>query len=369
MTRGQGEHRGAAAVGIVTLAAREGGSNAMSPNARINRPAVGRGNRGGPATAGTAWRRRVARNAPGERPFPVATAHCRANMYPDGHVTLRARDNGESAAIWRALGNATRRRMVDALRVAPHSTGELATALGISRFAVMKHLHVLARAGLITAAREGRLRWNRLNTVPLQELYRRWVRPEEAVHAERILRLQDHLSLHLEQSMGKRTEFRSLDIVVELEVAAPSARTWQAVTEDISQWWPAQFYTGSAPRRFVVEGFVGGRVYEDWNDGEGSLFGTVTAYQAPRLLQWAADMSAEHGGPARTVTTIKVEPGTAPGSSRITFRDTPFGSLSPKVEAELAQGWRWLMESCLRPYLESGKRPERPATLEGAANA
>ena len=39
----------------------------------------------------------------------------------------------------------------------------------------MKHLDVLERAGLITIRREGRVRWNHVNPVPIQRICDRWV--------------------------------------------------------------------------------------------------------------------------------------------------------------------------------------------------
>ncbi len=41
----------------------------------------------------------------------------------------------------------------------------------------MQHLSVLERAGLIIVKREGRLRWNYLNPLPLKEIYDRWISP------------------------------------------------------------------------------------------------------------------------------------------------------------------------------------------------
>jgi hypothetical protein len=105
-------------------------------------------------------------------------------------------------------------------------------------------------------------------------------------------------------------------------------------------------------------------VFEDCGDGEGALFGMVTAFEAGVLLQWAGDMSADFGGPARSVTTFRLRPATKNGGTILDFRDTPFGLLSDDAVAGLEQGWRWLLNDCLKPFLEMGRRPERPATLE-----
>ncbi len=79
-------------------------------------------------------------------------------------------------AVWHALGNPLRRRVLDALRGGPRTTGDLAAAFPeVSRFAVMQHLDVLVAADLVVVRREGRERWNHLNPVPIRRIYERWV--------------------------------------------------------------------------------------------------------------------------------------------------------------------------------------------------
>lgn len=78
--------------------------------------------------------------------------------------------------VWRALANPLRRRFLDALRDGPRTTGELAAlAPQVSRFAVMQHLEVLVEGGLVHVRREGRVRWNVLDPVPIRRIYERWV--------------------------------------------------------------------------------------------------------------------------------------------------------------------------------------------------
>ncbi len=55
----------------------------------------------------------------------------------------------------------------------------------------MKHLGVLHEAGLVVARREGRVRWNHLNAVPLRRMYERWVSRYEGAWASGLLSLQE----------------------------------------------------------------------------------------------------------------------------------------------------------------------------------
>lgn len=68
------------------------------------------------------------------------------------------------------------------------TTGEIVMCFpDLSRFAVMQHIKVLARANLIItrkdAGEDGRERHHFLNVVPIQQIYERWVRNYEALWA------------------------------------------------------------------------------------------------------------------------------------------------------------------------------------------
>ncbi len=96
----------------------------------------------------------------------------------------------DDSPVWRALSDPSRRSLLDLLRQRPMTTGELCNFFEFSRFAVMKHLKVLETAGLIVVERRGRERLNHLNPVPIQAIYRRWIRPFEQLGADRLLRLK-----------------------------------------------------------------------------------------------------------------------------------------------------------------------------------
>jgi DNA-binding transcriptional ArsR family regulator len=65
--------------------------------------------------------------------------------------------------VWNALGDPTRRAIVECLAERPRAVGELADDLPISRPAVSQHLRVLKEAGLVTDQAAGTRRIYRLN--------------------------------------------------------------------------------------------------------------------------------------------------------------------------------------------------------------
>ena len=71
---------------------------------------------------------------------------------------------------WDALGDPSRRAIVECLAERPRAVGELAAELPISRPAVSQHLKVLKDAGLVDEEAEGTRRIYRLNEVGMLAL-------------------------------------------------------------------------------------------------------------------------------------------------------------------------------------------------------
>jgi DNA-binding transcriptional ArsR family regulator len=69
-----------------------------------------------------------------------------------------------------ALGDATRREIMDRLRGGPLPVSEIAAGLPISRPAVSQHLRVLKEAGLVTERRDGTRRLYRVEPKALADL-------------------------------------------------------------------------------------------------------------------------------------------------------------------------------------------------------
>ena len=81
------------------------------------------------------------------------------------------------AAVFRALADPTRRRLLDALFARDaQTTAELCAGVPeMTRFGVTKHLGVLEEAGLVTTRRAGRSKLHYLNPVPIREIHDRWI--------------------------------------------------------------------------------------------------------------------------------------------------------------------------------------------------
>jgi DNA-binding transcriptional ArsR family regulator len=96
--------------------------------------------------------------------------------------------------VFKALAGADRRRMLDLLRSAPMTTGEICQELGwLNRCTVMQHLGVLEKARLIIGKRDGRKRWNYLDVSPIQRIHERWIGSYATPSARLLSKLQRDL--------------------------------------------------------------------------------------------------------------------------------------------------------------------------------
>ena len=78
--------------------------------------------------------------------------------------------------VFKALAGFDRRKILDLLRDAPLTTGDICKQLHwLNRCTVMQHLGVLEKAALIIIKKEGRMRWNYLDVTPIQNIHQRWI--------------------------------------------------------------------------------------------------------------------------------------------------------------------------------------------------
>ncbi|SBT45883.1 ArsR/SmtB family transcription factor [Micromonospora narathiwatensis] len=96
--------------------------------------------------------------------------------------------------VFKALADPTRRALLDRLFVRDGQTlTELESGLAMTRFGVMKHLRLLADAGLVVTRRQGREKLHFLNPVPIRAIHDRWIDKYTERHAAALLDLKSEL--------------------------------------------------------------------------------------------------------------------------------------------------------------------------------
>lgn len=103
--------------------------------------------------------------------------------------------------VFTALGDPSRRRMVERLSRGPASVSELAGPLAMSLPAVMQHLQVLEQAGLVQSRKVGRVRTCTIDSGALS-MAERWIN-ERRIGWERKL---DRLGQFLAETADEPTK-------------------------------------------------------------------------------------------------------------------------------------------------------------------
>jgi DNA-binding transcriptional ArsR family regulator/uncharacterized protein YndB with AHSA1/START domain len=252
----------------------------------------------------------------------------------------------ETAPLWRALADPTRRRILDLLRERPLITGEIAAQFPISRIAVMRHLDVLSEAGLVTSRKRGRQRWHYLNAIPLHKLHQRWAGPAAAGFASALLRLQDTV-----ETEGRHMEpiQPTVDVALDIEIAGPPGAVFAALTNDIGGWWGPPFVTARATS-LALEPLLGGLFSERWDNG-GHVIASVTGLAQDEHLQLTGSF---HLGIGVGVATFDLaESGT---STLLQFSFRAIGVADAAAAEDMSRGWAELVGTRLKGLVETGTR-------------
>ncbi|MCF8569545.1 metalloregulator ArsR/SmtB family transcription factor [Gordonia sp. HY002] len=96
------------------------------------------------------------------------------------------------SATFQALGDPTRRQILERLAHGPATVSVLAEPLAMSRPAVTQHLNVLEHAGLIVRTKQGRWRTCEMREEPLTQA-QAWVVEHRSIWLERFARLEETL--------------------------------------------------------------------------------------------------------------------------------------------------------------------------------
>lgn len=94
--------------------------------------------------------------------------------------------------VFDALGESTRRAIIDRLSRGPASVTSLAEPLGVTLAAVLQHVHILEQASLVTSRKVGRVRTCSLDRTGL-EAAETWIADRRATMEKKLDRLAEVL--------------------------------------------------------------------------------------------------------------------------------------------------------------------------------
>lgn len=248
--------------------------------------------------------------------------------------------------MFKALADAHRRRLLDVLFQQDGQTlTELCVHLPMTRYGVMKHLQLLEDAGLITTQKEGREKYHYLNSIPIQDVYNRWVSKYSQPWSESLT----HLRFVLEdEAMPEKLTHK-----MQIFIRTTPEKLWDALTN------------GQVSQRYYI---ANSRIESSWEPGasyrylaaDGSVLidGTVEDYQPYSRLAmsfnavWLPD--EVRGDTTRVI--YEIEPVQA--ACKLTLTHEGLAPNTPGT-AGIQTGWSQILSS-LKSLLETGQPLELP---------
>jgi DNA-binding transcriptional ArsR family regulator len=254
-------------------------------------------------------------------------------------------------AVFRALADPTRRRLLDELfREDGQNLSALHARFPMTRFGIMKHLKVLEEAGLVVTRRRGREKLHFLNPVPIRLVHDRWV----SKYAEPWAATLSDLKQRLERTMEK---------VFEIYIKTTPERLWQAITDP----------------EMRAKNTFGVGVFSDWTPG--SRYEAVPGQlgtQPPDATDWPPIVEGENlevDAPRRLVQSFRAlwsDDVRSEGTSRVTWEIEQIEDscrlvvthdrLRDGANEELYGGWPMVL-SGLKTLLETGEMLTTPGSL------
>jgi uncharacterized protein YndB with AHSA1/START domain len=133
-------------------------------------------------------------------------------------------------------------------------------------------------------------------------------------------------------------------------VAVPVERAFEVFTEEIATWWPLRTHAvdTESPDTVVMEGRVGGRLYERTASGDEHLWGTLTAWEPPRRIVY----SWHPGRGEETAQEVEITFTPEGDGTRVHVRHTGWEILGERMDEVVAsydEGW----ETVIGRYAEA----------------
>jgi uncharacterized protein YndB with AHSA1/START domain len=138
------------------------------------------------------------------------------------------------------------------------------------------------------------------------------------------------------------------ELELEIAIKVPREKAWKALTEKLHEWWPKDFCMN--PERtegFHLEFRLGGRMYEDWGNGDGWIWWTIYRVEAAKFLFGASGLSTG------LMSAVEFSLHEAEGGSTLKISESVWGTRSSKDVIRIhTEGWTKLFGEGFKPYAE-----------------
>ncbi len=260
-------------------------------------------------------------------------------------------DGNDDDIVFKALGDPTRRRLLDRLRLRDGQTlGELCSQLDMARQSATQHVDVLVAANLVTVVRRGRERLHYLNPVPIHQIEARWITQFDKPR----LRALDLITKQAEEHAMTDQISPIPAYVYVTYIRASREQVWQALTDadltaqywghaNVSDWQPGSRWEHRRTDR----------------SGVADVDGTVIHSEPPTRL---VITFGEPGAPAdeQSLVTFLVEA----HDDIVRLTVTHERLADEKALGEISHGWPAVLAN-LKSLLETGEvLPQAPWEMD-----
>lgn len=139
-------------------------------------------------------------------------------------------------------------------------------------------------------------------------------------------------------------------VELEVHISADQQRVWNAIIHETPRWWRRDFNVGGESALMTIEPRVGGRMFEDWGNDRGALWGTVLLFDPPSRLELVAHLTPSFGGPATCIIQIALRADR--DQTVLSLSDSFFGRADQGTVTSLSGGWKLLFAEALKQYVE-----------------
>ena len=143
----------------------------------------------------------------------------------------------------------------------------------------------------------------------------------------------------------------SLEVKVEVTINADINIVWKCLINETTNWWSKDFYTNPKTKGFHIDSRIGGRVFEDFGNGEGLSWAEIIGLDSPNSILMKGFLAPDFGGPAISYISIQLSSNGTGTNFKLT--DTLFGAVNEGSASQIEAGWRMIYEEAFKTYVEA----------------
>jgi len=270
-----------------------------------------------------------------------------------------SKSGGVDAALFAALSEPNRLRIVRLLGAAPRPVGEIALALELRQPQVTKHLQTLERAGLVTMHPLGQRRIYSLERESFRRLAE-WASTFRGVHPSEAVLDQYQAAIEVEQADARTDPQWASRRTLRLQrtVAARPTTVWRYWTDAdlIRRWWSPEHFTAVECEAKAAPGGLLRIVMAEGDSTRHTAVGRYLALEKPRALSFELAPLGPDGKPLLSaVHRVRLAPQPRGTTISLTIK---LGDATPAAApaiAGLRPGWKQLLDKLAREL--AGGRP------------